>query len=144
MLAQRWLGGLVPRPVQAAYGAVVPSPLRTFAAIATVFMLACAGWVFFRAGTMADAIAVFSGLGNWRTFRLSQIWSLGLPRFEMMLAIGSIAMLLAVEALIEHASNWCSRLWSATPIRWSLCIAQVYALLCFGVFRKVEFIYFQF
>ena len=144
MLAQRWLGSLVPRSVQAAYSAVVPSPLRTSAAIATVFMLACAGWVFFRAGTMADAIAVFSGLGNWRTFRLSQIWSLGLPRFEMMLAIGSIAMLLAVEALIEHASNWCSRLWSATPIRWSLCIAQVYALLCFGVFRKVEFIYFQF
>ena len=58
--------------------------------------------------------------------------------------LGSIAMLLAVEGLIEHAPNWCSRLWAATPARWSLCIAQVYALLCFGVFREVDFIYFQF
>jgi alginate O-acetyltransferase complex protein AlgI len=144
MLAQRWLGGLVPRPVQAAYCAVVPSPIRTCASIATVFMLACAGWVFFRAGTMADAIAVFAGLANWQTFRLSQIWSLGLPRFEMMLALGAIVMLLAVEALAEHAPHWCRGMWASTPARWSLCIAQVYALLCFGVFREVEFIYFQF
>ena len=106
--------------------------------------MACAGWVFFRAGSLTDAAAVFAGLGNWRSFSLGQIWSLGLPRFEMMLSLGSIAMLLAVEALIEHAPNWCGRLWADTPIRWSLCIAQVYALLCFGVFREVEFIYFQF
>ena len=144
MLAQRWLSLLVPKGVQAAMSAVIPAPVRTTMAIGTVFIMTCAGWVFFRAGSMADAAAVFAGLGEWRSFSLGQIWSLGLPRFEMMLALGSITMLLAVEAAIEHAPNWCSRLWSATPIRWSLCIGQAYALLCFGVFREVEFIYFQF
>lgn len=134
----------MPPPGQAAYCAVVPSLLRTFTAIATVFMLACVGWVFFPAGTMADAITVFSGLANWRNFRFGQIWSLGLPRFEMTIALGAIVMLLAVEALVEHAPHWCRRMWASTAARWSLCIAQVYALLCFCVFREVKFIYFQF
>jgi alginate O-acetyltransferase complex protein AlgI len=144
MLGQRWLEALTPEALRKAFAAVVPAWLRGAAAVATVFVLACAGWVFFRAGSMADALAVFTGLAKWSGFSVGQIWSLGLPRFEMMLALGAIALLLAVEALIEHLPEWCRRVWSFTPARWSLAIAQGYALLCFGVFREVEFIYFQF
>jgi hypothetical protein len=36
------------------------------------------------------------------------------------------------------------RLWSLRPMRWTVYVTAIYTLIVFGVWEKVQFIYFQF
>jgi hypothetical protein len=69
---------------------------------------------------------------------------MGLPAFELGLAGAGIVMLACVDAAWSWQPAFVQRLWTRRWFRWSLYIGGFYALVLFGVFGRVEFIYFQF
>lgn len=111
------------------------------------FFLVCLAWIFFRANSIADALYIlrhtFTGWEN-----LSGI--LGrLPfwmemRFEFIIGLISIGVLVGVETLERKGSLF--SLLNSKPlwIRWSVYYALVLSILLFGEFGFKPFIYFQF
>jgi hypothetical protein len=76
---------------------------------------------------------------------LEGIFRLGLPRFEMMFLLLTIPLVFACEYIRAHPPEAARHLWnSSARIRWSFYVAGVWTVVFFGVFARVEFIYFQF
>jgi hypothetical protein len=109
-----------------------------------VFSLVCIGWVFFRADSVEHAFYILGHMCSLRGFELGTIWTLGLPRFEMVVAAVAIVVLFIADWLQEHPVPTVDVAWSHGSIRWLLYLAGVYCVVFFGVFGRVEFIYFQF
>jgi alginate O-acetyltransferase complex protein AlgI len=109
---------------------------RRLLAVVITFHLVLVGWVFFRAGSITDAVYV-----------LGAIWNGGgtfvgpLTLWQFRLAVVSILALLAVQGLRE-LSPGCRT--TPTWLRWSMDYALIFAILIFGEFGAQEFIYFQF
>lgn len=108
------------------------------------FSLATFAWIFFRANTLDDAHYIITHLATLKDFHASDLFEIGLPPFELMLSFLLIGVVGWVEWLIAHDVPRISELWVKRPFRWSCYFACVFATLFFGVFEKVEFIYFQF
>ena len=102
----------------------------------------CLAWIVFRARNMGDAWYVVSHLAsNWNLSQLST------PQFllrQFPVAAASIAVLeigqlwhrkVAFPALVARFQM---------PARWAIYAGIVLAVLMFGVYRKTQFIYFQF
>ena len=109
----------------------------------------CAGWVLFRARTIADAVAVARGATTgWGTpgegagAALSA--GLGLLPVELLLTVAFAVLLLLVEGRAGDTPPM--RLVAATPayVRWPAYYVLVSFILIFGVFENSPFIYFQF
>jgi D-alanyl-lipoteichoic acid acyltransferase DltB (MBOAT superfamily) len=112
--------------------------------ILLVFLLVMIGWVFFRANSIGNACYILSHGLSLRGFQWPILFSLGLPRFEVGLAVGMIAVLLITDGLIWKKPAAFINFWNKTWFRWSCYAAGVYSIIFFGVFGKVQFIYFQF
>ena len=133
----------------------VPALASDVFLIAVVFHLTCFGWIFFRAGTFANAWQVLSGIISIRSLGLGDIDNRG----RILKCVVMIAVLLAFEAatllpkrrqaglaavpgdqvaLSAFASD-------ASPLlRLAFIAACVWVLLIFGSFSGNNFIYFQF
>jgi D-alanyl-lipoteichoic acid acyltransferase DltB (MBOAT superfamily) len=111
---------------------------------AVVFVLVMLSWVLFRAKSLGDAWHIYSHLGDWSGFQAADLWVIGLPRFEMVLAFALIGLLFAVDAALRFDPPFVRRLWALRSFRWPCYLGLVYGIACFAVLRKVEFIYFQF
>ena len=112
--------------------------------ILVTFALVTVAWVFFRAATVADAFYIVSHLFDWTGAPLAQLYSLGLPRFEIAVAFGVIAAVATADWLMERQPEHFMRMWSSRPLRWAVYNACVFGIIFFGVFGRIEFIYFQF
>ena len=110
----------------------------------TTFFLATVAWVFFRANSVGDALWIVRHFASVGGFHLTDIWGLGLPRFEMTLAFVLIAALFIVEWLIVETPRVVVGWWSAWPLRWACYYACAFGIVFFGVFKHLQFIYFQF
>lgn len=111
---------------------------------AVTMALVLIGWVFFRAPTTAGAFDIITRSFNWSGFELRQLLDAGLPRFEMALAFFWILILMIVDSLISRQPPWFMAIWRHRPVRWAIYLVAVYAIVFFGVFGNVDFIYFQF
>jgi alginate O-acetyltransferase complex protein AlgI len=115
---------------------------RTIGAVLVTFALICTGWIFFRAKTMADAWYILTHLGtNWDFSRI------GTEQFllrQMPLALAAIVVLEIAQWLHSRVSlaHLFSRL--TMPARWLAYCTAVLGVVMFGVYRKTQFIYFQF
>jgi alginate O-acetyltransferase complex protein AlgI len=125
------------RPASNADG--LPAPIRwtrRILAVVITFHLVLVAWVFFRAGSLADA-----------TYVLGAIWSGGgtlvgpMTLWHFRLAVASILVLLAVQTLREL---WPRSEAVPTWLRWGMDYALIFGILVFGEFGAQEFIYFQF
>lgn len=116
-------------------------PRRTMMLLGT-FGLTCIGWVFFRAATLTDAWYVLTHLGsNWN------FGQLGTEQFllrQMPVAVASIILLELVQLWQGkvHIPNILAR-FPVTP-RWAAYAAFILMVVMFGVYKKAQFIYFQF
>jgi D-alanyl-lipoteichoic acid acyltransferase DltB (MBOAT superfamily) len=122
--------------------ALAPGVLRRAAATLGTFVLICAGWVLFRARSLADAWYIYTHLAfDWDVGRIATEQFL---LRQMPVAIASIVLLEVGELLHSRRSlaDSLSRLWLAP--RWSVYVCAVLGVVMFGVFRKTQFIYFQF
>jgi len=109
---------------------------RAFLGSLTTFHLVCFTWIFFRAGTFADALAYLSGLAAL-TF---------VPTVPMLEVLGYLAAFLAMDALLRkraggHLLYLASRNWLVETCAIVLLIVLV---LLVGENAVVPFVYFQF
>lgn len=102
------------------------------------------GWVFFRANSFSDAMHVLTHAFRFEEFRLADLYVLGLPRFEMALAFVTIGTVLAVDWVLQAPPVPVLAWWQRRAVRWACLGACFYGVVFFGVFEKVQFIYFQF
>lgn len=110
--------------------------------LATTFTLTCLAWIIFRARTMGDAAYIFSHLFSRWDFHAIGTGEFLLRQFPV--ALGSILVLEIGQRLA--ATVPVKSITRGVPIgmRWALYASFVMIVLMFGVYRKMQFIYFQF
>jgi D-alanyl-lipoteichoic acid acyltransferase DltB (MBOAT superfamily) len=117
--------------------------LHNILKIVIIFILACLGWVFFRANTVTDAFYILTHL--FTNFKASLFnTNLGLTYIEVFLGLSSIVFMILVEYFIAKKSVETLIDKRALWIRWIIYILLIVAILLFGVFNNTKFIYFQF
>lgn len=107
-------------------------------------LLVLIGWVFFRAANVQEAWYITTHMFDFRGANLNQLYNLGLPRFEMMLAFVWIPFMMAVDYCLAFHPAWSDRLWKHRLFRHLCYQVLFFGIALFGVFEKVEFIYFAF
>ncbi|MDB5051612.1 MAG: poly(beta-D-mannuronate) O-acetylase, partial [Fibrobacteres bacterium] len=126
-------------------------PIRQAVKTLVTFALVCIGWVFFRAGSLGDAVYILTHLntGWMRMLRprevLQEFWDAGLSNFDLMVLAAAILFALSVE-------RWNSEKGSAKAffldlpawVRISVYSVAFWGIFIFGVFTKANFIYFTF
>ncbi len=137
-LLERWgghqLGGGV-------IGRALAVARHTMAVVGT-FCLISVGWIFFRAENFSDAWYILTHLASgWDFGRI------GTEQFllrQMPVAIGAIVFLEVAQWLHSRVSiaDLFARL--TMPLRWSAYTVAVLGVVMLGVYRKTQFIYFQF
>jgi len=117
--------------------------------VALTFALVCAGWVLFRARTIADAAAVARGAtAGWPVLARGGVAALsaglGLTPAGLFITVALALLLLLVEARAGDAPPM--QLVAQAPpfLRWPAYYVLVSLILVFGVFENAPFIYFQF
>jgi D-alanyl-lipoteichoic acid acyltransferase DltB (MBOAT superfamily) len=100
------------------------------------FHLVCLSWVFFRANTLADAVAILRGVFE----PAEQLYLTGLPS-------GALACMVLVAIQVVQETRGSVRALLAPrplPVRWLAWYALAFAVVLFGNEAGVQFIYFQF
>ena len=128
----------------AAAGLVGHPAIHAGSQTVTTFALVTLGWIFFRAASLRDAGIVLRRLFVLQGFHVTDLFTLGLPRFEMALAVALIVILMAVEGLIVYTPRVVMEWWRKPRIRAACYYACVFGIVFFGVFGSLRFIYFQF
>lgn len=113
------------------------------------FQLATFAWIFFRAEHVTDAFTVIKNIGqltvNTTTFRESIMFFADNPKnFGRVLFLIAIALVfLAVDPVMDQVAK--RRIALHSPLlRYGLYAGIVAAIVLFGFFGEVSFIYFQF
>jgi len=131
----RWLGERLPR--------LSASRLVLVGRILLTFHLIVIAWVFFRAGSVSEALLILEKI--WAA--LGQIPGL-LIRYpftgEHYFGLGLIAFLIGVEIFDERRSIWERLAAAPRGLRWAVYYAGIFALLFLGRWEAREFIYMQF
>jgi len=126
----------------AAVGIGSDTTLRNGIQIIGTFLLTLVAWVVFRAKSVGDALYVLTHFySNWN------LASIKTPQFQLKhfpAALGAI-VLLEVLQLWRHRglSNFIT-FRMPVFVRWPAYIGFVFMVVLIGVFRKAQFIYFQF
>lgn len=110
--------------------------------LGTTFILTCLAWTVFRARNVSDAIYV---LTHWATgwdfhnIATDQFWLRQLP-----VAIASILALEIGQLFYDRfsVSSFLGKM--PMPLRWACYAGFVMLVVMFGVYHKMQFIYFQF
>jgi D-alanyl-lipoteichoic acid acyltransferase DltB (MBOAT superfamily) len=123
---ERWLRTHFPRP--ALFG--------IWAKRILIFHLVCIAWVFFRAGTLHQALTFLAGLAHveWR------------PEFVTaykFLALFSVPLLF-LDVLLEYRNEEFLFEKTAAPIQWVYASALILIVALFSANEANAFIYFQF
>jgi alginate O-acetyltransferase complex protein AlgI len=116
--------------------------LRRTIGIACTFVLTCVGWVFFRANNLHDAWYILTHF--WIGWDFGAIRTEQFLLRQMPVAILAVVFLELVQWL--HPKLSFTGMLAARPLvlRWSVYATFVLGVILFGVYRKNQFIYFQF
>ena len=106
-------------------------------------------WVLFRAQTVGDAFAMLSAVFTRFNWQGVTAWVSGWGLQTQLVCLASLAVLMAVDALMARGVNVPEKLQaSAFPVRWVVYLALLFVLIVFGVYGSLyastQFIYFQF
>ena len=137
---------------------VIKSPtniVAIFTKRVIVFILACLAWVFFRAQTASDAFYLIKNSVVGIPQQIKDIISNNLNARLHILYINQTAVefitaffFIIIMALIHHSQkNKSFDQWliaKKQPFRWAFYYFLVISFICFGIFNRSEFIYFQF
>jgi D-alanyl-lipoteichoic acid acyltransferase DltB (MBOAT superfamily) len=121
-------------------------PVRAMAQVAVVFNLVSFAWIFFRARSLGDAFVVIGRLASiFREIpRLGGLLVPGFDAYELGVAAAAIALLgllRHVERRVEPGGFLATR---PIAVRWPVYLVTLAAILVFGHFEVVEFVYSQF
>ena len=118
------------------------SRIRAALAVASTFTLTCVAWIIFRATSPQDAVYIMTHLlSDWN---FNQIATEQFLLRQMPVAIGSIVALEVIQWMNSRRRliPMIGRL--PMPARWAVYATFVVGVMLFGVYRKTQFIYFQF
>ncbi len=107
-------------------------------------LLVLAGWVFFRANSLQDAVDVFHQLGNLGGLTYDRFNALGLSAYQIATLVMSLALLVLIDFQLVHRPERLQRLAASRTTSTVAGVGLAYYVLLFGVFGRTEFIYFQF
>jgi D-alanyl-lipoteichoic acid acyltransferase DltB (MBOAT superfamily) len=112
-------------------------------AIQTICTFACVtvGWVLFRSKDIHSAFYVLCHLIPSGSFRGSAL--AGLPRANVPFILFFVICMFVVEWFAIHASTR-PKIWNSPTFRFGAYYSVASAIVLFGAFGHVEFIYFQF
>lgn len=117
------------------------------------FALTCFAWIFFRMNSLSNSIVFIKRMitrPNFWVLHNQSLYSIGLDRIEMNILLGSLMVLLLVDAvryikgitLDKYLKN--QNLW----FRWGTIIILFLATIIYGIYGPLydstQFIYFQF
>jgi D-alanyl-lipoteichoic acid acyltransferase DltB (MBOAT superfamily) len=110
--------------------------------LTTTFALTCAAWAVFRAESIGDAWYILTHFASG--WDLGQVATEQFLLRQMPVAIAGIVFLEGVQLLQTRIAI--GSLFARLPVvpRWGVYAGSVVCVLMFGVFRKTQFIYFQF
>ena len=114
------------------------------AEVVSTFVLVTIAWVFFRATSVQQGVYILWHMTDWSGFKATDLFAVGLPRFEFMVALLSIATVILTEWFLVYQPPTVMRLWHRRSVRWACYYAGTFAIVFFGVFEHMQFIYFQF
>jgi alginate O-acetyltransferase complex protein AlgI len=120
-----------------------------------VFIFAAFAWVFFRSSNVSQAFYIIKNffaniplqirqvISNEHFSRL-QLLYMNQPGSEFFLAVIFLLVMMIIHFLqkTDTFDNWLIR--KPTYFRWSFYYGLVLVFVCFGIFNRSEFIYFQF
>jgi alginate O-acetyltransferase complex protein AlgI len=121
------------------------SKLYHFFQVILTLNLVMIGWVFFRGNSVRSAWYILRHMyvpARVSFFDLS--YGMGLEQFPTLLAWAMIVLLIAVDFALVYKPNFVIPVWNWKTVRWAAYTIGVYALVFFGVWERIQFIYFQF
>jgi len=124
-------------------GAIKHSRIHKFIQLLVTFHLVTFAWIFFRSNTISDAFYVINNLFVKSNLSFDEVFTLSQSR-EFIVAIVAILFMEFIHLIQERVRI--RQFLDDKPIilRWILYYIIIFAILIFGVFEKVPFIYFQF
>jgi D-alanyl-lipoteichoic acid acyltransferase DltB (MBOAT superfamily) len=131
----RCVGEALPRVAASAW-------LRVLRIVIT-FHLILLSWVFFRAGSMHDALLVLQKIGA-RLTDLPHLLIIYPFNAEQLTGFGLIAFLLAYEIIDERRPVFQRLAETPVALRWGAYYLGIFSLLLLGRWQAKEFIYMQF
>jgi len=116
--------------------------IRKVIMLASTLVLTCVAWIVFRARNIGDAVYVFTHLASGWNFH--QIATEQFLLRQMPVAIASILVLEIGQLWGGTVSlpNLIQKL--PLPARWTVYASLVMTVVMFGIYKKTQFIYFQF
>ena len=121
----------VPKLIGSVFGAFITFHLVTIA------------WVFFRAASIEDALAVFSRIsGSFQ--RLPTLFSSYNYTEDLITSFVLIGVLLVFELLDEHRMFWEKLRARPVYVRWAVYYALIFGLIILGKWGFKQFVYMQF
>jgi alginate O-acetyltransferase complex protein AlgI len=118
------------------------SEIRNVVGVAITFVLSCIAWVIFRSRSVFDAWHILTHF--WLGWDIASIRTEQFPLRQMPAAVLSIVFLELIQWM--HGRLSLTEVLSRRPIlfRWPVYIGAVLVVALFGIYRKSQFIYFQF
>ena len=147
--------GLITKKIRANAAAMVGLTkfpvLHKWLNIAVTFCLASFAWIFFRANSFSDAMYIVKDLAGIRASVTTTANAVNEVTQKEIHYAGYITVILCVflmELVHFYQENYGSvRLKLAAqkfPVRWFVYIALFFAIILFGAYQDIQFIYFQF
>lgn len=126
-----------------AKGVRLPAPIGSILSILVTFHLILVTWVFFRAASLSDAIAVLSRIAE-SVPELPSLFKAYPITGEVYLSIALIGVLLLVEVLDEWRAFWEKLVTRPVYVRWAFYYALLICLVVIGQWGQKQFVYMQF
>ena len=122
------------------------SPVTALWQMLVTFFLATVAWVFFKAGSVSAALAVFRGIVA-PTALFTPVGLMGLGWKELLTALTAFLLLLGVD-LCAHRQLRARLVAGPRAVRWALVLGLLMAIFIFGTYGTgydpQAFIYFKF
>lgn len=139
--------GIIKRKVLGSDTSKTPAlPLRLVKIIIT-FALTDFAWIFFRAASLTEAMAVIRQMFTSLTFTMPA--DIGLNKINMVLLLVALVILFIVDLCHEKNVRISKIIFAwPKPVRWIFYLAFIWTIIIFGIYgvsyTTSQFIYFQF
>jgi D-alanyl-lipoteichoic acid acyltransferase DltB (MBOAT superfamily) len=105
------------------------------------YALATFAWVFFRAGSLPNALYIIKNMFIWGPVDNLNLFTF---RADMYISIILIVLLMAIEWIEEKYQIFLALKVSPVYVRWTVYTTAIVSMIVLGVWKSADFIYFQF
>lgn len=139
--------GILKRKLQARDTLTKQSVIQRIFNVLVTFVLTNFAWIFFRASSFSEGIAIIGQMLSISNFTLHS--DIGLNSVNILMLLIGLLVLLAVDLCHENNISISESIFRQnTIIRWSIYLVLIWSVIMFGIYgvayTSSQFIYFQF